>query len=49
MKEMKLTELEIKIMRVLWENEKHVTIQEIGTHLAKEKSVQHLSPSLLKV
>lgn len=34
-KDIKLTELEIKIMRVLWENEHHLTIQEIGTYLEK--------------
>lgn len=49
-KEIKLTELEIKIMRVLWENNEHMTIQEIGKHLEKEgistasvaQSVKHL-------
>lgn len=49
-KEIKLTELEIKIMRVLWENDAHMTIQEIGKHLEKEgistasvaQSIKHL-------
>lgn len=49
-KDIKLTELEIKIMRVLWECEHHLTIQEIGSHLEKTgistasvaQSVKHL-------
>lgn len=49
-KDIKLTELEIKIMRVLWESEHHLTIQEIGKQLEKTgisiasvaQSVKHL-------
>lgn len=46
----KLTDLEIKIMKVLWENDKTLTIQEIATFLEEEKistasvtqSIKHL-------
>lgn len=46
----KLTDLEIRIMRVLWEHEEHMTIQEIGKQLEDEgisvasvaQSIKHL-------
>ncbi len=33
----KLTELEIKIMKVLWEHEEGLSIQEIASYLTEEK------------
>lgn len=48
----RLTDLEIKIMRVLWEDERDLTIQEIGMQLEEEgisvASVAQVMKSLLK-
>lgn len=32
----KLTDIELKVMKVLWENEEHLTITEIAQHLVEE-------------
>lgn len=50
MEKTRLTDLEIKIMRVLWESPKHLTIQEISDRLGEEKiSVQSVTQAMKRL